>query len=330
MMAQFVIAASSNSSHTENLINFLRPKNILLILDNCEHLLEACAQLTDILLKRCPNLKILATSREALGITGEAVYPVPSLALPDFQQLLENFRSYESVRLFEERAQLAQMDFSLTLENASSIAQICHRLDGIPLAIELAAAHVRMFSTEQISAQLNENFNILTGGSRTALPRQQTIRASIEWGWNLLSDSEQTLMQRLSIFEGGLTLEAAKSVCSRNEIETKQVLELMSQLVTKSLVVTNQESGRETRYPAGGSLRYHLLETIRGVDANVNRFDVLNHPTEYADVAHDGRVDPGRAPQGPPPLGHHQAQPPRGRPAADRRLVARARQPVPP
>jgi len=207
------------------------------------------------LLKNCPNLRILATSRESLGITGEAVYPVPSLGLPDLEQLLEKFREYESVRLFEERAQLTKLDFSLTLENASSIAQICRRLDGIPLAIELAAAHVNVLSTEQIAARLHESFSLLTGGSRTALPRQQTIRASIEWSWNLLSDSERILLQRLSVFAGGWILESAESVCSENGIEKKQLVDLMSQLVAKSLVVANQDPAR--------ARRYHLLETIR-------------------------------------------------------------------
>jgi predicted ATPase/DNA-binding XRE family transcriptional regulator len=255
VVALFRIAAQIKTSPTELLINFLRAKTILLILDNCEHLLEACAQLADTLLKNCPNLKILATSRESLGITGEAVYSVPSLGLPDLEQLLENFRGYESVRLFEERAQLAKMDFSLTMEHAASVAQICHRLDGIPLAIELAAAHAKMFSTEQIATQLNESFNLLTGGSRTALPRQQTIHASIDWSWNLLSDSERILLRRLSVFAGGWTLEAAESVSSGNGIESHQILDVMTQLVAKSLVVANQESGR--------ARRYHLLETIR-------------------------------------------------------------------
>ncbi len=255
VLALFGIAAQSNTSPIEILINFLRAKTILLILDNCEHLLEACAQLADTLLKNCPNLKILATSRESMGITGEAAYPVPSLGLPDLEQLLEDFRGNESVSLFEERAQLAKMDFSLTIENASSVAQICHRLDGIPLAIELAAAHVHMFSIEQIATRLNESFNLLTGGSRTALPRQQTIRASIDWSWNLLSDSERILLRRLSVFAGGCTLEAAESVCGGKGIESDQISELMPQLLAKSLVVVKQEPRHERRY--------HLLETIR-------------------------------------------------------------------
>jgi predicted ATPase len=252
----FGIVSQSTRSHTELLINFLRPKIALLILDNCEHLLDASARLADTLLKHCPRLKILATSREALGILGEIVYHMPSLGLPDIQQTLETFRDYESVRLFEERAHLAQPDFKLTMENASSIAQICSRLDGIPLAIELAAARVNMFSTVQIAARLDDRFHLLTGGSRTALPRQQTLRASIDWSWNLLSDSECTLLRRLAVFASGWTLEAAESVCSaKDSIEPQEVLELMTQLVAKSLVIVNRQLGHERRF--------HLHETIR-------------------------------------------------------------------
>ena len=250
------IVLQPTSSHTELLINFLRPKTALLILDNCEHLLDASAQLADMLLKHCPHLKLLATSREALGILGEIVYHMPSLGLPDIQQTLEKFREYESVRLFEERARLAQPDFNLTMENASSVAQICSRLDGIPLAIELAAARVNMFSTAQIAARLDDRFNLLTGGSRTALPRQQTLRASIDWSWNLLSDSERALLRRLTVFAGGWTLKAAESVCSAaGDVESNQVSELMRQLVAKSLVIAHRQPGRERRF--------HLHETIR-------------------------------------------------------------------
>src|SRR6266508_1019419 len=210
------------------LCDYLRGKEMLLILDNCEHLVDACAHLANALLQSCPLLKILATSREPLGILGEAVYRVPSLGLPDFQQLLDTFRDFESVELFEERAQLAQFDFSLTLENASSVAQICHRLDGIPLAIELAAAKIGLFSTEQIAKQLDDRFNLLTEGNRTALPRHQTLRASMGWSWGLLTDSEQILMRQLSVFAGGWNLEAAQAVCDGT------VLELTHSLVRKS------------------------------------------------------------------------------------------------
>jgi non-specific serine/threonine protein kinase len=260
--ATFGIMMQSNISPLELLVNFLQTKTLLLLLDNCEHLMDACAQLSDTLLKKCPQLKILATSREALGILGEVAYRVPSLGLPDIQQLLEKFRDYESVRLFEERAQLAQTDFALTIENASSVAQICSRLDGIPLAIELAAARVNMFSTEQIAARLEASFNLLTGGSRTVLPRHQTIRASIDWSWNLLTDPERILLRRLSVFAGGWTLEAAESVCSGNSLEPHQVWELMAQLVAKSLIMVDQKLAGETRYHFHEIIRQYAHEKL--------------------------------------------------------------------
>jgi predicted ATPase/DNA-binding SARP family transcriptional activator len=247
--ALFNLVEGSGESPTENLIRVLRPKTILLLLDNCEHLLDACAQLADTLLKNCPNLKILATSREALNISGEALYHVPSLALPNIQRFLENLLDYESIQLFEERARLVQENFSLTMENASSVAQICRRLDGIPLAIELAAARVNMFSTEQIAARLNENFNLLVRGNRTILPRHKTLRASIDWSWGLLSESERTLLRRLAVFAGGWTLDAVESVCAENQMD---VLNLLNNLIEKSLVFVDSENGR-----------YRMLETIR-------------------------------------------------------------------
>jgi predicted ATPase/DNA-binding XRE family transcriptional regulator len=236
------------------LSDYLREKQILIILDNCEHLLDACAQLAGTLLKRCPSLKILATSREALGILGEAVYRVPSLELPDIQHLHEKIRDYESVCLFEERAQLARMDFSLTPENASSVTQICNRLDGIPLAIELAAARVSNFSVEQIALRLQESIGLLTIGNRTALPRHQTLRAAIDWSYDLLSLDEQTLFRRLSVFVNGWTLEAAESICSDISLKSNAIPDLLIQLINKSLVVALEDSGR---------IRYRMLETIR-------------------------------------------------------------------
>jgi predicted ATPase len=166
------------------------------------------------------------------------------------------------VRLFEERARLSQPDFSLTMENASSIAEICSRLDGIPLALELAAARVNMFSTQQIAARLTDRFDLLTGGSRTAMPRQQTLRASIDWSWDLIAESERTLLQRLAVFAGGWTLEAAESVCSGDMIETPQVAELMSQLVAKSLVIVHQASGGEKRFYLHETIHQYALEKL--------------------------------------------------------------------
>ncbi len=252
----FGLITESGISYSDLLINFLRTKHVLLILDNCEHLLDACAHLADTLLKNCPNLKILITSREPLEISGEALYRVPSLGLPDLQYRLDTLRDCESVRLFEERVQLIQFDFSVTLENASSVVQICHRLDGIPLVIELAAAKVGILSTEQIARQLDESFNVLTGGSRTALPRHQTLRASMNWSWGLLTEVEQTFMRQLSVFVGGWTLEAAEAVCEGD------VFELTNSLMKKSLIVLHQETGPETRYRFHESIRQYAHEKL--------------------------------------------------------------------
>jgi predicted ATPase/DNA-binding XRE family transcriptional regulator len=249
----FDIRGVSENPILERLIFALRTKSTLLILDNCEHLLESCAQLVTTLLTDCPNLKILTSSREALGVAGEALYHVPPLALPDVRKLLEKFREYESVRLFEERAQLVQMNFALTLENAYHVAEICQCLDGIPLAIELAAAHVNMLSTEQIAARLNENFNVLTSDGRLPLPRHQTLRASMDWSWNLLSDSERILLRRLSVFAGSWTLDAAAAICSVEGVASDLIPDLLSHLINKSLVVVEHTSEES---------RYRLLETI--------------------------------------------------------------------
>ena len=217
--------------------DYLHDKKLLLILDNCEHLIAACARLADHLLHQCAGLKILASSREALGIAGEIAYHTPSLG------------DSESTQLFVERALAVNSKFSLTDSNASAIAKICHRLDGIPLAIELAAARTKLLSTEQIASRLDDLFRLLVGGSRTALPRQQTLRALIDWSYDLLSDEEKRLLQFASVFVGGWTLEALEFVA--NDPNT---LELLEQLVNKSLVVTEEREGE---------MRYFMLETIR-------------------------------------------------------------------
>ena len=244
------------------LCDYLRGKQLLLILDNCEHLVEACAQLADRLLHACPKIHILASSREAVGIAGETSYLVPSLELPDMQNLPTAMvlSQCEAIRLFIERASAATQNFRVTDENAPSIAQICHRLDGIPLAIELAAGKTRALSTQQISQRLDDRFHLLTGGSRTALPRHQTLRAAIEWSYNLLSANEQILFRRLSVFVNDWTLEATESVCSDKDttagdaLKTQDILELLTQLVNKSLVMTEERNGE---------VRCHLLETIQ-------------------------------------------------------------------
>jgi predicted ATPase/class 3 adenylate cyclase len=203
----------------ETLSAVLKSRQLLLVLDNCEHLLAACAGLADRLLQSCPHLRILATSRERLGITGETPYRVPPLSLPDLRQppTLASLTQYEAVRLFIERALTALSTFTVTNANAPFVAQVCHRLDGIPLAIELAAARVRVLPVEQIATRLDDRFRLLTGGSRTALPRQQTLRALIDWSYDLLSAAERTLLTRLSVFAGGWTLEAAEAVCADDD-----------------------------------------------------------------------------------------------------------------
>jgi predicted ATPase/class 3 adenylate cyclase len=222
----------------KNLImDYLRDKKLLLILDNCEHLITACARLADELLHQCAGLKILTSSREALGIAGEVAYRTPSLA------------DSESTSLFVDRARAANSKFAITDANASAVAQICSRLDGIPLAIELAAARTKLLSAEQIAARLDDLFRLLVGGSRTALPRQQTLRALIDWSYDLLTEEEKQLLRTASVFVGGWTLDALETVS-----EDSHALEHLEGLINKSLVVAEEHNGE---------MRYFLLETIR-------------------------------------------------------------------
>jgi predicted ATPase/class 3 adenylate cyclase len=259
LLTIFRLREDSHRSALEILIDHLRTKTALLLLDNCEHLIEACAQISEALLHACPNLRILASSREALGIDGEVAYRVPSLSTPNPTKLppLDRLEKVDSIRLFVERAAAAKPGFTLSAQNASALAQICSRLDGIPLAIELAASRVKVLSPEQIAARLDDRFRLLTGGSRTALPRQQTLRAMIDWSYSLLSEQEKTLFRRLAVFVGGWTLEAAESVgaeVGQDDILPHDVLDLLTRLVDKSLVLAEESAGE---------IRYHRLETIR-------------------------------------------------------------------
>jgi non-specific serine/threonine protein kinase len=283
--AIFGLTTKSRISYQDLLVTYLRPRKILVILDNCEHLSGACAQLAEMLLKNCPGLKILVTSREVLKVMGEAVYKVPSLKVPKGQAGLEEYCEFESIQLFEERAQLAQSDFALTVENIPFVVQICRRLDGIPLAIELAAARVGFLSIEQIAAKLDENFNLLTNGNRTALPRQQTIRGSIEWSWQLLSESEQAVMRRFSVFAGGWTLESAEAVCSGDGIETAQVADLMNQLAEKSLVRMEQASGKERRFHLHDMICEFAAEKMDPHEAEMVRSQHLRYYLRFSELA---------------------------------------------
>jgi predicted ATPase/DNA-binding XRE family transcriptional regulator len=275
----------SHQTILASLVDALRSKRLLLLLDNCEHVVDVCAHLADAILRECPRVHILAPSRESLGVYGELAWRVPSLSTPprgpwpsdagDPVLLLR----YASARLFVERARLIDPDFVVTAPDAVALAQICQRLDGIPLAIELAAARVKVLSMEGIAVRLDDQFRLLTGGSRTSLPRQQTLRATIDWSYTLLSKPERCLLRRLTVCSGGCSPEAAEAVCAdegagswvmgdglpspahspstpgtQSPIPREDVLDLVTQLVDKSLVQVEQHDGEE---------RYRLLETIR-------------------------------------------------------------------
>lgn len=240
----------------ESIADNLESKRLILLLDNCEHVLDACASLCDTLLRRCPGIRVLATSREALGIDGELTYRVPSLSSPGprTKATLESLLQYESVRLLLDRAKLHRPNFAPTDEDAAALASICSRLDGIPLAIELAAARLRTLSLSEINERLDQRFRLLTGGPRTALPRQQTLRSLIDWSYDLLDEDERAMMRRLAVFVGGCTLSAAEFVFADDAQEGADVLDLISRLVDKSLVQVD-DSHMTTRY--------RMLETVR-------------------------------------------------------------------
>lgn len=237
------------------LLEYLKPRRLLLLLDNCEHLIEECARLADQVLRSCPQVQILATSRESLGISGEITFRVPSLSAPNPKRMppVDKLGEYEAVKLFMDRALAANPNFNFTSQNAPALVQLCYQLDGIPLALELAAARIKMMTLEQIASRLNDRFKLLTGGVRTALPRQQTLRALISWSYDLLSEGEQVLWRRLAVFAGGWSMEAAEQVCAGGSLEDFEILDYLTQLVNKSLVVFEEE--------AGG--RYRFLESIR-------------------------------------------------------------------
>lgn len=239
---------------TEVIVGRIGEGPTLIILDNCEHLLDPIASLADLLLRRCPGLVILATSREPLGVPGETAWRVPSLSLPGRAEpvAVTALSTFDAVRLFLDRAARARPNFALTDANAPAVAQICARLDGIPLAIELAAARVRGLTVDQIAAGLDDRFRLLTGGARTVLPRQQTLQASVDWGYELLSDTERAAFRRLTVLVGSFALDAAEEIVATEEIDSVAVLDLLLALVDKSMVVADEHSGR-----------YRMTETLR-------------------------------------------------------------------
>ena len=230
-------------STMDSLLRFVRDRQMLVLLDNCEHLLDACAELVVALLSAAPGLTVLATSREAIGVAGEVSWRAPSLSLAD-----------EALELFTDRARHARNGFTLTDDNGAAVGEICARLDGVPLAIELAAARVRALSLAEILASLHDRFRLLTGGARTAVRRQQTLRASVDWSHALLTEPERVLLRRLAVFLGGFDFDAAQTVAGGGDVQRYQVLDQLTLLVDKSLVVAEDSRGRT---------RYRLLETVR-------------------------------------------------------------------
>jgi non-specific serine/threonine protein kinase len=262
LVAQLIAAVlnvheTPGKSITTSLSEALRPLDLLLILDNCEHVLEVCVDLVQNLLRTRPRIHILITSREVLGIGAERVWRVPSLRVPEIQapEGYDQVARSEAVALFVDRARAVQTDFALDAQNAKEVADLCHRLDGIPLAIELAASRVRVLSVEQISERLKDQFQLLASRDRTMPGRQQTLEATMRWSYQLLGELEQRLFNRLAVFAGGWTLEAAEAVAAGDGIAPAEVLDLLERLVDKSLVIADVD--------AHGPQRFRLLETLR-------------------------------------------------------------------
>lgn len=272
----FKVSYESNKDIKEVLKEHLKNKQLLLILDNCEHLISGCAEICGELLAACPDLKIIATSREALQIRGEMVYSIPSLSVPEVNKKVdsESVKNYESIRLFSDRAKLINKDFEINENNASDLAWLCLRLDGIPLAIELAAARINVLPVNKILHKLSNRFSLLTGGMRNSLPRQQTLKALIDWSYELLNDAEKNLFLKISVFSGGCTLEAAEEICSDDEYPPESILDTITSLVSKSLLTFNRN---------GNESRYNMLESIKhyGCDKSENKSEISGKISEY-------------------------------------------------
>ncbi len=268
----------------ETVKEFLKDKKILLLFDNSEHLLTKCAQIAESLLTSCPDLKIISTSREPFNVHGETIYRIPPLSMPDKikNESFESLSEYESVKLFLERANSVNPNFTLTQENIYTVAELCKKLDGIPLAIELASKRVNVLPVEKIYERLDDRFKLLTGGSTTALPRQKTLRALIDWSYDLLNPNEQLLLQRLAIFMGGWSLEAAEEICSDETIDRYEVLDLMNSLHDKSLITFNEVNGKG-RYGILESIKYYALEKLAGNTEDFRKnFDYFLNLSSFA------------------------------------------------
>jgi len=266
-----LLGGAPDAEPMDRLIAAIRERDMLLILDNCEHVIEAAASFAHRVLGECPRLRILATSREPLGITGEALWHVEPLALPAEGADPGEIESSQAVQLLRDRADAVRKDLATDARTLSNMARVCRALDGIPLAIELAAARLRTMSLDQLANRLDDRFRLLTGGSRTALPHHRTLRAVVDWSWELLTDAERMVLRRLAVFSGGASLDAAEQVCAGDSVEQRDVLELLTALTEKSLLLTEGDSAP----------RYRMLDTIReyatGRLAEAGESDLARH-----------------------------------------------------
>ena len=279
-----LLGEAQNAELTDRLVAAIREREALLILDNCEHVIESAAAFAHRVLGECPRLRILATSREPLGITGEALRLVEPLALPDAYPSRAEMESSPAVQLLRDRAGAVRRDFAVDARTLPTMVRVCRALDGMPLAIELAAARLRTMSIDQLACRLDDRFRLLTSGSRTALPRHQTLRAVIDWSWELLTDAERMVLRRLSVFSGGAGLEAAERVCAGDEVEHEQVLELLTALAEKSLLLP--ECDGAPRYRMLGTIKeYAARRLAEAGESEVARVAHLAYFTELAEIA---------------------------------------------
>jgi predicted ATPase/DNA-binding SARP family transcriptional activator len=279
-----LLGAAPNAELTDRLIAAIRERETLLILDNCEHVIESVARFADRVLGECRRLRILATSREPLGITGEALWLVEPLALPEEDASPGEIESSPAVQLLWDRAGAVRKDLAVDAHTLSTMMRVCRALDGMPLAIELAAARLRTMSIDQLATRLHDRFRLLTSGSRTALPRHRTLRAVVDWSWELLTDAERMVLRRLAAFSGGASLEAAEQVCAGDGVEPEQVLELLTSLAEKSLLLT--EGDRAPRYRMIGTIKEYAAHRLADAgESDLARRSHLAYFTELTETA---------------------------------------------
>ncbi len=279
-----LLGETSNAEPTDRLIAAIREREALLILDNCEHVIESAAVFAHRVLGECQRLRILATSREPLGITGEALWVVEPLALPEEDAGSADIESSPAVQLLRDRAGEVRRDLASDTSTLATMARVCRALDGMPLAIELAAARLRTMSIDQLASRLDDRFRLLTSGSRTALPRHRTLRAMVDWSWELLTDAERMVLRRLSVFSGGASLEAAERVCAGDAVEQDQVLDLLTALTEKSLLLN--DGGNAPHYRMSGTIMEYAGQRLAAAgEADLARHAHLAYFTELAEIA---------------------------------------------